>query len=84
MGTMIINSARIHQYRISIKQLMTSIDLFLQPVDGQHNVLEHLLGEGHGPHCGGGGQLHEGRLGWQHPAKEEEKQRMVTKWYHGL
>ena len=58
--------------------------LLLQLVDGQDDVLEDLLGEGHGPDSRGGGQLHEGRLGWEHPAEEEEEERVVSKWDHRL
>ena len=60
------------------------IYLLLQLVDGQDDVLEDLLGEGHGPDSRGGGQLHEGRLGWEHPAEEEEEERVVSKWDHRL
>lgn len=45
------------------------IYLLLQLVNGQDDVLEDLLGEGHGPDRGGGRQLHEGGLGGQHPAE---------------
>ena len=53
------------------------VDLVLQLVDGQDDVLEDLLGEGHGPDGGGGGELHEGGLGRQHPAKEEKEQALA-------
>ena len=58
------------------------IYLLLQLVDGEDNVLEDLLGEGHGPDCGGGRQLHEGGLGRKHPAKKEEEDWVVSKWDH--
>ena len=51
------------------KILFNLIYLLLQLVDGEDNVLEDLLGEGHGPDCRGGGQLHEGGLGGEHPAE---------------
>ena len=60
------------------------VDLVLQLVDGQDDVLEDLLGEGHGPDGGRGGELHEGRLGRQHPAKEEKEQGVVSKRDHRL
>ena len=53
----------------SSKILFNLIYLLLQLVDGEDNVLEDLLGEGHGPDCWGGGQLHEGGLGGEHPAE---------------
>ena len=82
--TMIIDTTRIHEDGIGVKQSVAGVDLLLQLVDGQHDVLEHLLGEGHGPDRGCRGQLHEGGLGRQHPAEEEEEQRMVTEGNHGL
>jgi hypothetical protein len=35
------------------------VDLLFQPVDGEDNVLEDLLREGHGTNYRGSGQLHE-------------------------
>ena len=46
--------------------------------------LEDLLGEGHGPHGGRGGELHEGGLGRQHPAQQQQEQRVVAEGDHGL
>jgi hypothetical protein len=60
------------------------IDLLLEPVDGEDNVLEDLLGEGHGPDDGGGGELHEGGLGRQHPAQQEQEQRVIAEGDHRL
>ena len=56
--------------------------LFLILIPRRH--LEDLLGEGHGPDGGRGGQLHEGGLGRQHPAQQQQEQRVVTKGDHGL
>ena len=54
----------------------------LSLLPGRH--LEDLLGEGHGPDGGRGGELHEGGLGGQHPAQQQQEQRVVTKGDHGL
>ena len=95
--SMVIDLAGVDQHRVGVKKLMTLkrrltlkkhkrqtnlIYLLLQLVDGENDVLEDLLGEGHGPDRGGGGQLHEGRLGRKHPAKKEEEEGVVSKWYH--
>ena len=82
MFTMVIDPAGIDQDGIGVKQLMAGVDLLLQLVDGQHDVLEHLLGEGHRPDGGGRSQLHEGGLRRQHPAEEEQEERMIAKWNH--
>ena len=85
VGSVVVDLAGVDQHRVGVKKLMALkknilqfsnnksltdlIYLLLQPVDGQYDVLEDLLGEGHGPDRGGGGQLHEGGLGGEHPAK---------------
>ena len=84
MFPVVVNPTGIDQDGIGVEQLVADVNLVLQPVDGQDDVLEHLLGERHGPHGGSGGQLHEGRLGGQHPAQEEEKERVVSEGDHGL
>ena len=82
MFTMVIDPTGIDQDGVGVKQLVACVDLLLQLVDGQHDVLEHLLGEGHRPDGGGGGQLHEGWLGGQHPAEEEQEERMIAERDH--
>ena len=94
---MVIDPAWVDQHWVGVEKFMALkkmsrsaiffqrtylIYLLLQLVDGQDDVLEDLLGEGHGPDSRGGGQLHEGRLGWEHPAEEEEEERVVSKWDH--
>ena len=59
---------------------LDSLSLILVP----RRHLEDLLGEGHGPDGGRGGQLHEGGLGRQHPAQQQQEQRVVTEGDHGL
>ena len=63
MLAMVVDPAGIDQDGIGVEQLVAGVDLVLELVDRENNVLEHLLGEGHGPDRGGGGQLHEGGLG---------------------
>ena len=63
MAAVVVDPAGIDQDGICVKQLVAGVDLVLELVDRKDNVLEHLLGEGHGPDGGGGGQLHEGGLG---------------------
>jgi hypothetical protein len=66
------------------KKVAFLIDLLLEPVDWEDDVLEDLLSEGHGPDDGGGRQLHEGGLGRQHPAQQEQEQRVIPEGDHRL
>jgi hypothetical protein len=81
---MIVDATGIDEDRVSVKETFGNVDLFFETVDGEDDVLEDLLREGHGSDPRRRCELEEGGFGWEEPTEEEAEDGMVPKRNHAL
>lgn len=61
---MVIDTARINQNGVGVKQLFGNVNLILQLVHGKNNVLKNLFGKSHRSDSRGCGEFQERRFWW--------------------